>query len=366
MDGILDARYHRIEGSVDKVIHIMDRNGMARQLRMHRSSQAFDFQPVRDLFERILNSNRERLFLELHKEMDHVAFETARFQAKIDLHRANPKFRSVVEKYEELAKLHRRNESEITIRRAQVLKETQVLKDRLDAVHQSFIFGTNMRTQCRHLFHNVKSEIQSVRSDVQTTRDSYPMVFEQARRDARVGFRKLQKAVCRSVRQRIAQKEKALSEQVEYLSSRNRAMQEGLALILQDRSGSNDMYAVIQAMVHDIRFQAVDREQKLLGMDESADVVLYIMTTRKNALREKVTQYQTRISRARRNRRALEVELKSLNAKLAKLESPRKQKIVDLDIELSHESFEEATRRLDETLRTLSETGRRPFSQSAS
>jgi hypothetical protein len=72
----------------------------------------------------------------------------------------------------------------------------------------------------------MKAEVDSVRSDLQSTRDGYPLVYQQARRDALVGFRKFQKAFCRSVKQRIAQKEKALSEQIDYLASRNRAMQE--------------------------------------------------------------------------------------------------------------------------------------------
>jgi hypothetical protein len=124
------------------------------------------------------------------------------------------------------------------------------------------------------------------------------------------------------------------------------------------------MHSAIQGMVHDARFQAVDREEKLLGMETSGDMVLHIMTTRDAALKEKVTEYQARISRSRRTRRALEVELKSLNAKLAKLESPSKQRFVDIDVEVSHDSFEEATKRLDDTLRELSQTSRRLLSQS--
>ena len=56
----LDRRYEEIRGCINRLLNYMNRSGLTKRLRMHRSSQAFDLQPLKAKFDAILTNGREK------------------------------------------------------------------------------------------------------------------------------------------------------------------------------------------------------------------------------------------------------------------------------------------------------------------
>lgn len=83
-DNIIGERFTNLEKSINLFLKQIKKNGLAKHLQYYRASNSFDAGQYVDLFDEILNEQRERLLLKIHQEIDHETFLINQYKAKLE------------------------------------------------------------------------------------------------------------------------------------------------------------------------------------------------------------------------------------------------------------------------------------------
>ena len=83
-DYILDERYDHLNKSINLYIKKLKQKGLAKQLQYYRAFSSFDASQFIDLFDDIINDQREKYIFKINQEIEHVMFLISQSKMKLE------------------------------------------------------------------------------------------------------------------------------------------------------------------------------------------------------------------------------------------------------------------------------------------
>ena len=376
MTKILDARYAQIKRVIRRLLKKLTDDGTVRQIQMYRSSQAFDYGPMMDAFDQMLNNAREKSILETRKDIEHVTFQIKKLRSK--LAERGDSGRVFGGTNWELRESLERMSTRVQTTEKEMAETEMSRKKSLNHEEHKCSIAAGLAPLSRRVVTNLKFSLRDVRNETEELLGAYKMTFDALKRRFQREYKGLTSQAVYERRQRLARQTEEMRESVAEVRQKREELENTMGSFVKFVSGMDGdgrfdpsdpcelLEKVFASEYERVRFEIEKQVCERWGYQEGerlsiGGTILATVNARLKALEESQAR-ELELSRRRRN--MLQEELSSLLVKIKKLETDsiltdRSDDLELSELDQSRDEFQRRTEMIDDSLRELAKSHKR-------